>query len=143
MYAGMADFVAGTVPFIRGGLEAGEPVLVVESASKIALLRGELGPDAESVLFADMSGVGANPARIIPAWRDFVSQHGGPGRRVRGIGEPIWKERGPAELIECQRHESLLNTAFAEVAHGGCSAHMTPWRSTQKSSTKPGAATRT
>ena len=30
MYAGMADFLAGTVPFIRGGLEAGEPVLVVE-----------------------------------------------------------------------------------------------------------------
>jgi len=113
MYAGMADFLAGTVPFIRGGLEAGEPILVVENAAKIALLRAELGPDADSVLFADMTGIGANPARIIPAWRDFVNQHGGAGRRVRGIGEPIWKERRPVELIECQRHESLLNTAFA------------------------------
>ena len=60
-----------------------------------------------------MAGVGANPARIIPAWRDFVSQHGGQGKRLRGIGEPIWRGRGPVELIECQRHESLLNTAFA------------------------------
>jgi anti-sigma regulatory factor (Ser/Thr protein kinase) len=60
-----------------------------------------------------MSGVGANPARIIPAWREFVVNHGGAGRRLRGIGEPIWKGRGPDELIECQRHESLLNTAFA------------------------------
>jgi anti-sigma regulatory factor (Ser/Thr protein kinase) len=113
MYAGMADFLAGTVPFVRGGLEAGEPVLVVESAAKIALLRAELGPDADGVLFADMAGVGANPARIIPAWRDFVVQQGGAGRRLRGIGEPIWKGRSSDELIECQRHESLLNTAFA------------------------------
>jgi anti-sigma regulatory factor (Ser/Thr protein kinase) len=113
LYAGTGDFLAGTVPFVRGGLEAGEPVLVVESAAKIAMLRAELGPDASAVVFADMAGVGANPARIIPAWRDFVIKHGGAGRRLRGIGEPIWKGRGPAELIECQRHESLLNTAFA------------------------------
>ena len=113
LYAGMADFIAGTVPFIRGGIEAGEPVLVVESAAKIAMLRAELGSDASSVVFADMAGVGANPARIIPAWRDFVNEHGGGGRRLRGIGEPIWSERTPVELIECQRHESLLNTAFA------------------------------
>jgi anti-sigma regulatory factor (Ser/Thr protein kinase) len=112
-YAGMADFLAGTVPFVRGGLEAGEPVLVVESAAKIALLKAELGRDADPVLFADMAGVGANPARIIPAWRDFVNKHGGTGRRLRGIGEPIWNGRTPVELIECQRHESLLNTAFA------------------------------
>ena len=112
LYAGMADFLAGTVPFIRGGLEAGEPVLVVESAAKIALLRAELGTDADSIRFADMAGVGANPARIIPAWRDFVTKHGGAGRRLRGIGEPIWNGRSPIELIECQRHESLLNTAF-------------------------------
>jgi anti-sigma regulatory factor (Ser/Thr protein kinase) len=113
MYAGIDDFLAGTVPFVRSGLEADEPVLVVESAAKISMLRAALGPDAEQVYFADMAGVGANPARIIPAWRDFVQQHGGVGSPLRGIGEPIWKERGPFELIECQRHESLLNTAFA------------------------------
>jgi len=113
LYAGMADFLAGTVPFVRGGVEAGEPVLVVESTAKIALLRAELGSDARSVVFADMADVGANPARIIPAWRDFVKQHGAGGRRLRGIGEPIWNGRTPLELVECQRHESLLNTAFA------------------------------
>jgi len=29
------------------------------------------------------------------------------------LGEPIWKGRGPAELVESQRHEALLNVAFA------------------------------
>lgn len=110
LYAGWAEFVAGTVPFIRDGLEAGEPVLVVESADKVAMLRLALGPDAGRVLFADMNQVGANPARIIPAWQDFVARN--PGRRLRGIGEPIWKGRSPDELVECQRHESLLNVAF-------------------------------
>jgi anti-sigma regulatory factor (Ser/Thr protein kinase) len=112
MYAGWAEFVAGTVPFIRGGLEAGEPVLVVETAAKVDLLRTALGKDAEDVLFADMLEVGSNPARIIPAWHDFVARHGAGGRRLRGIGEPIWKGRSADELAEAQRHESLLNTAF-------------------------------
>jgi anti-sigma regulatory factor (Ser/Thr protein kinase) len=116
MYAGDAEFLAGTVPFILDGLEAGEPVLVVERPEKADLLRAELGVDAGSVQFADMLKVGANPARIIPAWQDFVARHGGRGRPLRGIGEPIWREREPAELIECQRHESLLNVAFASGA---------------------------
>ena len=37
------------------------------------------------------------------------------GGRARGIGEPIWAGRTPAELVECQRHETLLNLAFAGV----------------------------
>ena len=114
LYAGWAEFVAGTVPFIRGGLEAGEPVLVVESPDKIEMLRVALGGEADRVLFADMAEVGANPARIIPAWQDFVTRNA--GRRLRGIGEPIWKGRSPDELVECQRHESLLNVAFGRGA---------------------------
>jgi anti-sigma regulatory factor (Ser/Thr protein kinase) len=112
LYSGWAEFVAGTMPFIRGGLEAGEPVLVVESSAKIDVLRMALGHDASEVLFADMGEVGSNPARIIPAWHDFVTRHGDSGRRLRGIGEPIWKGRSDDELVECQRHESLLNVAF-------------------------------
>src|ERR1700687_2221294 len=112
LYSGWAEFIAGTVPFIRGGVEAGGPGLVVESAAKIDMLRMALGDDADEVLFADMAEVGANPARIIPAWHDFVSRHADSWRRLRGIGEPIWKGRSDEELIECQRHESLLNVAF-------------------------------
>jgi anti-sigma regulatory factor (Ser/Thr protein kinase) len=114
LYAGDDEFVSGTSSFIRDGLAAREPMLVVVSAPKIAALRDELGPDAADVLFADMADVGANPARIIPAWRAFVDDHASSGRPFRGIGEPISAERGPAELVECQRHEALLNLAFAD-----------------------------
>jgi anti-sigma regulatory factor (Ser/Thr protein kinase) len=112
LYAGTPEFVEGCIEFVRGGLEADEPVLVVVGAEKIELLRSELGEDADRVLFADMADVGLNPGRIISAWRDFMSGHDNCHCRPRGIGEPIYPERGPAELIECQRHEALLNLAF-------------------------------
>ena len=114
-YADHDEFLAGTAAFVRDGLASDEPVLVVLSAPKIEALRSELGSQSERVDFADMAEVGSNPARIIPAWREFVDQHRRPGRRLRGIGEPIWAERSPAELVECQRHESLLNLAFADT----------------------------
>jgi anti-sigma regulatory factor (Ser/Thr protein kinase) len=113
LYAGDAEFVEGTARFIRDGVERREPTLVVVSAAKIDMLRDELGADAAGVHFADMAGVGANPARIIPAWREFVQAHDATGSGLRGIGEPIWKGRDADELVECQRHESLLNVAFA------------------------------
>jgi hypothetical protein len=71
--------------------------------------------EADAVQFVDMEKLGRNPACIIPAWSDFVEQHGAHARPLRGIGEPIWAGRSPAELVECQRHESLLNLAFADT----------------------------
>jgi anti-sigma regulatory factor (Ser/Thr protein kinase) len=113
LYAGEDGFLEATVPWIRDAVSDDEPILVVVGAAKIARLRRELGADAERVTFADMAEVGANPARIIPAWRDFVDAHAGQRRRLRGIGEPISAQRRPDELVECQRHEALLNVAFA------------------------------
>ncbi|MGH3023335.1 MAG: anti-sigma factor RsbA family regulatory protein [Gaiellaceae bacterium] len=113
-YAGEEGFLSGTLPFVREGLERGESVLVVVSDRKIDRLREGLDGGGERVLFADMSEVGSNPAHIIPLWWDFVGERAR-GRPVRGIGEPISPERGPVELVECQRHESLLNLAFADA----------------------------
>lgn len=115
LYAGDQDFVDGTLPFVRGGIEAGEPVLVVVDNAKAGRLREALGTDGDRVHFGDMREVGHNPARLIPAWRDFVSTYPA-GRRARGIGEPIWHGRSEAELVECHRHEALLNLAFADAA---------------------------
>lgn len=114
-YDGEGGYLRGTVPFIRDGIEAGEPVMVAVSAEKIALLTEVLGPEAGGVHFVDMAEMGANPARIIPAWREFLDEQDGHGRPARGIGEPIWAERSPDALVECQLHESLLNVAFADA----------------------------
>lgn len=111
-YTGEDGFLAGTLPFLRDAQAGGEPALVVITAARMALLREALGADAARVRFADMAVLGPNPARIIPAWWQFLERSAREGPSVRGIGEPIWPGRSPAELTECQRHEALLNTAF-------------------------------
>ena len=111
LYAGEDEFVAGAAAFVREGVAAAEPTLVVVSGAKIDRLHQALGPDAGAVQFADMDQVGGNPARIIPLWRQFLDASAD-GRPVRGIGEPVTATRTPAELVECQHHESLLNLAF-------------------------------
>lgn len=115
LYEGEEGFLAGTLPFVRGAAERGEPLLVAVDADKIDLLRGRLGGTPDSVRFADMRQIGVNPGRIISAWRDFVDEHAPSGAPLRGIGEPVWAERDADELLECHRHECLLNAAFADA----------------------------
>ena len=105
------DFLAVTVPFVRDGVRAGQPVLVAVTADRLAAMRDTLGEDADPVRFVDMGDAGANPARIIPLWRAFLDDAAAGGQAVRGIGEPIWSRRSPEELVECQLHEALLNQA--------------------------------
>jgi anti-sigma regulatory factor (Ser/Thr protein kinase) len=114
-YAGRDEFVAGAASFIRDGLAGGEPIMVMVDAKRIALLRAALGGDRAGVRFIDMAEVGHNPARIIPAWHDFVDEHLGRGVGLRGIGELIGPHLHGAELVECQHHEALLNLAFPEL----------------------------
>jgi anti-sigma regulatory factor (Ser/Thr protein kinase) len=104
------EFLNGCVPFVRDGLDRGEPVMVATTAERTALLAAALGQVAADVRFVDMAALGANPACIIPAWADFVRDAG--GRPARGIGEPIWAGRSDIEISECQLHESLLNMAL-------------------------------
>jgi anti-sigma regulatory factor (Ser/Thr protein kinase) len=113
LYGGDHDFLDGAMPFVQEAVEAGEPTLLVLSADKLDSIKAELNGDGQRVFFADMAQVGENPARIIPAWRRFVDAHGAESRPVRGIGEPIGRSRSPDELVECQRHEALLNLAFS------------------------------
>jgi anti-sigma regulatory factor (Ser/Thr protein kinase) len=112
LYAGEDEFVARLDPFVREGLAAGEAVMVAVSDRKIRRLRKALGSVAGGVTFADMDEIGGNPGRIIHAWHEFAGPHLRADRPVRGVGEPISASRSADELVECQRHEDLLNVAF-------------------------------
>lgn len=117
LYAGGDDFVDRIVPFVAQGISAGEPTLIMTSAAKLGALRSRLGGDGAGLVeFQDMEIVGANPARIIPAWDLFATRRSDTGAtRFRGVGEPIWAGRSPVELAECHWHEALINRAFAHV----------------------------
>ncbi len=111
-YADLGEFLDQTCGFVREGLDRDEAVLVATGGERLSALRNIFG-DRTEVALADMAEVGTNPARIIPLWRAFVDDNTAAGRRVRGIGEPVWSGRSDAELAECHQHESLLNVAFA------------------------------
>jgi anti-sigma regulatory factor (Ser/Thr protein kinase) len=115
-YSGDADLLERIEPFIRGAIANDEPILVAVSRTKIERLRATIPSVGDEVRYVDMAEVGSNPVRIIPVWREFVDEHAESGVRLRGIGEPIWAERSAQELIECERHEALLNLAFADDA---------------------------
>jgi anti-sigma regulatory factor (Ser/Thr protein kinase) len=114
IYGGTDEYLAGTVPFVRAALEAGEPVLIAVRPIQTRWLEAALGEDRDGVRFLPIEEIGHNPALIVSVWRDFVEENG--GGPVRGVAEPVWAERSPAALEECHRHEALLNVAFAEGA---------------------------
>jgi anti-sigma regulatory factor (Ser/Thr protein kinase) len=102
--------VDGAVPFIREGVRAGQPVLVLVPGEKIEPLQKALESDSGQVEFVDMRVIGENPSRILPALNEFVH---GQNRPLRGVAEPMFEARGEAELDECLQHERLLKVAFS------------------------------
>ncbi len=112
LYHGTSEFLAGTVPFIVAGIARHDPVMVAVPRERTRQLRRALGEQADQVDFVDMEALGRNPARIIPAWRAFLTAHHTRAHPPRGVGEPIWPGRSPAEVDEGARHEALLNRAF-------------------------------
>ena len=86
-------------------------MLIATPPGKVSWLRREFNGDTAGVAFTDMTELGRNPARIIPAIRAFMDRY--PGRRIRCVGEPVWPERSAAELREATRYEALVNTAFS------------------------------
>jgi anti-sigma regulatory factor (Ser/Thr protein kinase) len=113
-YSGSQEYLDGVLPFVRAGLDRGEPSLAAVPAPRLGLLREALAADSARVCFADMTELGRNPARIIPAVTDFIRQH--PGKRISYLGEPAWQGRTAPELCEATRHEALINLAFRGVS---------------------------
>lgn len=111
-YRDLDEFLRGTTPFVEAGLENEQAVMVAVSRSKTEALRERLGAASTQVEFAEMESLGANPARIISAWKDFAQSN--PDRSLRGIGEPAWSGRDSDELVECNHHEMLLNLALSK-----------------------------
>ncbi|GAB4006072.1 sensor histidine kinase [Glycomyces albus] len=110
-YSGADSYLAGTIPYIDAGLDAGEPVAVAVPTPNLASVRNALGACAEHVLLIDMAEAGANPGRIIPgvlhAFADAHFDH-----RVRLITESTWPGRTEIEYPACAQHEALINLAF-------------------------------
>jgi anti-sigma regulatory factor (Ser/Thr protein kinase) len=111
---GDQGFVAGTLAPVRHALAHDAAVLVAVGRGRASALSEALGADAARVRFADVRALSSNPARLMPVWREFSSEHAAAGGGCAlAIAEQVWPGRSPAELSECERHEQLVNLAFA------------------------------
>jgi anti-sigma regulatory factor (Ser/Thr protein kinase) len=90
----------------------GDALFITVPEHKISLVRGMLGAGSANVTLVDMTELGRNPARIIPALLAYASEHR--GQRVCCIAEPVWPGRTAPELLEAAKHEALINLAFRD-----------------------------
>jgi anti-sigma regulatory factor (Ser/Thr protein kinase) len=77
------------------------------------LLRPRLNGHGALLTWADMRGIGLNPARLIDTISLFARQHH--GRVIWCVHEPAWPARTAEELREVIRHEALVNLALAAL----------------------------
>jgi anti-sigma regulatory factor (Ser/Thr protein kinase) len=113
--AAFYDGPAGLASSARAFLEhdAGSPALIAAPAPSLELLRILFGSTDQRLHWADMTAIGANPARIIPAIRAFADSHR--GQTVRCLIEALWDGRSAAHHREAVRHEALVNYAFSDL----------------------------
>jgi anti-sigma regulatory factor (Ser/Thr protein kinase) len=110
-YDSVEDLLAQVSEFLEPGLRRGEVVMVVVEQAKTAAFRNAFGRRVE---VSAMDEVAPNPGRLVSLWQQFLERSCAPGDRVWGVGEPVYPGRPPAELVEAQIHERLLDRAFAD-----------------------------
>ncbi len=111
LYRSESEFIATALPFALGGLQRGEPVLVVSTPEKMEALGLALGADASKLEFRDSVQWYDDPAATLRRYREYVDERAG-GSRVRIIGEPTWSGRSEAETEDWLRYEGVLNVAL-------------------------------
>jgi anti-sigma regulatory factor (Ser/Thr protein kinase) len=114
IYRARTDWLESVRSFVGEGLARDEPVSIGVSVHAATLLREALRDLWARIDFFDMTALGRNPGRILPAMLEFAARY--PGRPVRYVSEPLWPGRSTPEIAEVSRHEALLESAFADIA---------------------------
>lgn len=115
LYESEQEFVTATVPFIRDGLDRGDPVRVATTSRNTGWLQGALGADARHVTFCDSSQWYRHPVRTLAALHHTVQSAAPRGQRLRMIEDPMCTARTRQESKEWTRYESLVNAALVHT----------------------------
>jgi anti-sigma regulatory factor (Ser/Thr protein kinase) len=110
LYHDASEYVRFVRAFAVDGEAAGDPLFVAVGGGSMQQVRQVLDGRRGPAAFHDVTELGRNPARIIPAAQSFAGQHS--GRRVRCIWEPAWPQRSAAEFCAVTRHEAVANLAL-------------------------------
>lgn len=111
LYDGSGQDLGRGMTLMRQAAESEAPLQIAVPGATMRLVREALRPMPRTAFLADMTDLGRNPARLIPAAQAFGDEHA--GQHVYCLWEPAWPARSAAELREVTRHEALCNLAFS------------------------------
>lgn len=107
------EFLAIAVPFVEGGLRAGQPTLIACAEKNTALLRGALSDD-DAVTYLPGADQYARPADAIASYRDIFGGLAKAGAtQIRTIGDVPHPGYG-VPWDWWGRYENAANQAYAE-----------------------------
>jgi AcrR family transcriptional regulator len=114
VYSSDEEFLEPLVPFLQDGLAAGDPVSVVLTPSRSALLRDALGHDAQCVSFADATATYRRPAVAFAAYRRHLeTELSRPDVELVRVIAEIPLGLTAEQYGEWMRYESMFNRGFA------------------------------
>jgi anti-sigma regulatory factor (Ser/Thr protein kinase) len=113
LFDSQEQYLAEVTRFVHTALARAEPIVIAVPAFRAGPLRQALGADAQRAVFTDMTELGRNPARIIPAITEYALDHA--GTRLNCVGECTWPSRSGPELNEAIRQEALANLAMQDM----------------------------
>jgi two-component system nitrate/nitrite response regulator NarL len=117
VYSSTDELAAGTLPFIRQGLERGDHLLVVLREMGRTVLQEALGRDAARIEFADAFAWYQSPEHAFQGYSRYLDEHlEGEASRVRVVAEVIWpQDSAAADVAGWKRYEAGISAAMAAV----------------------------
>ena len=112
-YTSDAEFLALIVPFVTGGIAAGEPVVIGYDDRKCDLLRAEL-PRPDAVSFIADTHLYATPAGAIDAYRQQFERHVAAGAEQIRIAGDVPHEGNGGRFAGWDRYESAVNVVWQD-----------------------------
>jgi anti-sigma regulatory factor (Ser/Thr protein kinase) len=113
IYGSEAEFMDVAMPFVKGGLSAGQPTLVAVQDRHVENLRGGLGGEPDGLTLHPVEDWYETSARTRQKFASWAAEQTERGGRARLMGEPPWSVGHPAQVRDWARHESVINLAFA------------------------------
>jgi anti-sigma regulatory factor (Ser/Thr protein kinase) len=112
LYVSEDEYVETHVPFVQGGIDAGDGVIVVAAPENLRALRDAIGRTPSSVRFVDAADWYSRPPDTMGRWVSFALDQLAVGRpSIRISGEVVWPEN-PSLQREMRRFEAAATVAW-------------------------------
>ncbi|WP_445282410.1 anti-sigma factor RsbA family regulatory protein [Streptomyces sp. DSM 118148] len=115
LYEDEQEFLAGSLPHLRKGIDAGDPTFAVTPRKDAEVLRDSLGRDASAVQFIDPSDFYSTPVRAMAGMIAVARSLG--SRPAWVVASADWSKYPDA--MEWVRYDSIFNMGFANADFRG------------------------